>query len=47
MMTRKDTQDYLCRALPLSNPRAWIGIVLIIGLLAALYIWGVSPVYHW
>lgn len=41
MVTYKETQEYLSRALPLSDPRAWIGIVIILAGIASLFIWGV------
>jgi hypothetical protein len=41
MITPKETQEYLSRALPLSDPRAWVGIVIILAGLAVLIHWGV------
>lgn len=41
MITPKETQEYLARAVPLSDPRAWPGIVIILAGLAILFIWGV------
>ena len=41
MVTFKETQEYLSRALPLSDPRAWPGIIIILAGIASLICWGV------
>ena len=39
MITPKENQEYLARAVPLSDWRAWPGIIIILAGLAVLFIW--------
>ena len=43
MVTYKETQEYLTRAVPLSDWRAWPGIIIILAGIASLICWGVWP----
>ena len=43
MITTEETQKYLSRALPLSDPRAWVGIIIILAGIASMLYWGVWP----
>jgi hypothetical protein len=40
MVTYKETQEYLTRAMPLSDWRAWPGIIIILAGIASLICWG-------